>query len=843
MNRRGPLSQSEMRENRFVPLAVLLLYTIVTVAMTWPVAAQLSTHAAGSGNDMWIYHWGNWWTRKVLTEGGRLYWTSYMFYPHGVSLTWYAFSWLNTAIWLPLQALIGDLAAHNVTILLSYLISAFTAYLLARELTGSCWAAFVAGLVFAFYPARNSYHSHLSFLSVQWIPLCALFLVRISRQGRLRDGLGAGVSLALCGLSGERLLLLTLFWAALWLGYSLVFERHHWSRKTAKALLLAVVVCVLIAGPLLAPLVTGFFDPEISQNLTASTPAEKRTDLLAYFIPSRYHPLLSQKTVFKRLYKSVVNFWERAAAVGYGTLALVGWAVWRRWREARPWAFAALISALLALGSTLEFNGHELIPLPYRLLTSTPLSAAVRNPERFNIILALPIAVLAAIGVSDLLGRLRAGAIPQSLLVVGITCLVLFEYVVVPFPTTRPVRSAFYEQLRQEPGEFAVVDFPIGFHSHNKWYVYAQTLHGRPTVEGNLARVPADAHSFIESVPVLSVARRSTPEAGELGDVTRQLEPLAEVGVRYVLIHKYRAGEDEVSRWREWFAFQPYYEDEYLLVFRTSPHYGEDFQLTTELGDGIGVMDTSVSTHKVGQSGSLDFQVLWGTRDAPRRDWTARLALTDPMGQVVQYEDLEPFPDWPTSEWGQSAVVRRHLALLVDPYIPGDTYSMTLGLVDSATGKQLGESIDLGQLDVQAMKRVFEAPEVETKSNATFGDDLRLLGYDLHQENDQVRITLHWQALQRMDEAYKFFVHLVDPATERLAAQADVMPYGWTYPTSWWEAGEVVSDEISLPLTDVPSGIYRLYIGVYSDDGGRLPVSLGGDRYELDGEVTIPKGP
>ncbi len=834
-------AESLHRGRRLIPLAVLVLYAVATVAMTWPLAAQLSTHAAGSGNDMWIYHWGNWWTRKVLTEGGRLYWTSYMFYPQGISLTWYAFSWLNTAIWLPLQALIGALAAYNVVVLLSYLISAFTAYLLARELTGAYLAAFIGGLVFAFYPARNSYHSHLSFLSVQWIPLCALFLVRITRQGRLRDGLGAGVSFALCGLSGERLLLLTLFWAALWLGYSLLFERRHWGHKTIRTLLLAVVTCALIAGPLLAPLAVGFFDPDTSQDLTASTPAEKRTDLLAYFIPSRYHPLLSQKTAFKKLYKSVVNFWERSAAVGYGALALVGWAVWKRWREARPWVFAALISALLALGSTLEFNGHELIPLPYRLLAFTPLSTAVRNPERFNIILALPIAVLVAIGVSDLLGRLRAGIVPRGLLIVGITCLVLFEYLVVPFPTTRPVQSAFYEQLREEPGEFAVVDFPIGFHSHNKWYVYAQTLHGRPTVEGNLARVPAGAHSFIESVPVLSAARVSPPQEGALDDVTRQLSPLAQVGVRYVLIHKYRASKDEVSRWRRWFAFAPCYEDEYLLVFRTTPRYGEGFEFTTELGDGIGVIDTSVSPREVGQGGSVGVKAVWVSRDAPRQDWMVRLALVDPTGQEAQGEDFELFPDWPTSQWGPSAVVRGQWTLQVDPYIPGGTYSMTLGLVDSVTGERSDESIALGRLNVQAIERVFEAPEVETESEAVFGQ-LRLLGYDLHQGNDQVRITLHWQALQRMDEAYKFFVHLVDPVSGRLVAQADVMPYDWTYPTFWWEAGEFVSDEITLSLEGVPPGVYNLYVGVYRADGERLPVSLGGDRYELEDEITVPKG-
>ncbi|MBN1813303.1 MAG: hypothetical protein JXA14_15815 [Anaerolineae bacterium] len=829
MSEREEQTHPRIWQGRFISLAVFALYVVLTIMMTWPLAAQLSTHAAGSGNDMWIYHWGNWWARKVLTEGGKLYWTSYMFYPQGVSLTWYAFSWLNTAIWLPLQALIGALAAYNITVLLAYLLSAYTAYLLARELTGSYLAAFIAGLVFAFYPVHNAYCNHLSFLSFQWMPLCALYLIRIGRRGRLRDGFGAGVSFAMCALSGERLLLLTVLWAALWLIYGLVFERHVWNRKTVKALLLAVVTCVLIAGPLLAPLVMGFFDPETSQDLTASTPGEKRTDLLAYFVPSRYHPLLSQKTVFKKLYRRLIHFGGHSTAIGYGASALIGWAVWRRWREARPWVFTALIPVLLALGSTLQVNGRELIPLPYKLLTYTPLSAAVRNPERFNIIVTLPVSALVGIGVSDLLDRLRARPAAQGALAVGISLVVLFEYLAVPFPMTRPIQSAFYEQLREEPGEFAVVDFPIGFHSHNKWYVYAQTLHGRPIVEGNVARVPAGAHSFIESVPVLSVARSSTPEEGALDDVTRQLNPLAEVGVRYVLIHKYRAGADETLRWREWFAFQPYYEDEYLLVFRTAPRYGEDFQFTTELGDGIGVMDTGVSTREVVQGGSVDVKAVWGSEDAPRQDWMVCLALVDSTGQEVQREDFELFPGRPTSEWGQSAVVRARWTLRVDPYIPaGGTYAMKLSLVNPETGERLGEPIELGRLDVQAIERAFEMPEVETESEAVFGEELRLLGYDMRRESDRVKITLHWQALRRMDVAYKFFMHVVDPESGRLIAQTDVMPYGWTYPTFWWEAGEVVSDEITLSLADVPRGTYRLEIGVYDPDSGeRLPLTDG----------------
>jgi hypothetical protein len=62
-----------------------------------------------------------------------------------------------------------------------------------------------------------------------------------------------------------------------------------------------------------------------------------------------------------------------------------------------------------------------------------------------------------------------------------------------------------------------------------------------------------------------------------------------------------------------------------------------------------------------------------------------------------------------------------------------------------------------------------------------------------------------------------------------------VMPYHWTYPTFWWETGEVVSDEITLPLAGVPRGTYRLEIGVYDPNSGeRLMLSDGGGQQPTD---------
>jgi hypothetical protein len=71
-------------------------------------------------------------------------------------------------------------------------------------------------------------------------------------------------------------------------------------------------------------------------------------------------------------------------------------------------------------------------------------------------------------------------------------------------------------------------------------------------------------------------------------------------------------------------------------------------------------------------------------------------------------------------------------------------------------------------------------------------------------------------------------------------AQADVVPRDWTYPTTWWEAGEVVSDEIILPLERVPGGWYALAVGVYTPDEGRLLTGDGADRFILDEEIIVP---
>ena len=56
--------------------------------------------------------------------------------------------------------------------------------------------------------------------------------------------------------------------------------------------------------------------------------------------------------------------------------------------------------------------------------------------------------------------------------------------------------------------------------------------------------------------------------------------------------------------------------------------------------------------------------------------------------------------------------------------------------------------------------------------------------------------------------------------------QSDFVPRNWSYPTTWWEAGEYVKDSVTLPVGHVLAGESLVALGVYDQASGeRLTVS------------------
>jgi hypothetical protein len=181
-------------------------------------------------------------------------------------------------------------------------------------------------------------------------------------------------------------------------------------------------------------------------------------------------------------------------------------------------------------------------------------------------------------------------------------------------------------------------------------------------------------------------------------------------------------------------------------------------------------------------------------------------------------------PHYPTHRWPAGVVVTERIMLPLAPLLPDGEYDLNFSVMDEATGAKLGERTTTLSLGADATLLITALAEMSFPAQITFGDQMRLLGYALQQDGEQLIVQLYWQSLQTMTENYKIFVHLLD-ADDAIVAQHDAMPRNWSYPTSMWSRQEIFVDWIVINIAGVEPGTYRLAVGVYKPEAGRLAAS------------------
>jgi hypothetical protein len=262
------------------------------------------------------------------------------------------------------------------------------------------------------------------------------------------------------------------------------------------------------------------------------------------------------------------------------------------------------------------------------------------------------------------------------------------------------------------------------------------------------------------------------------------------------------------------------------------------------------------------------------------RDYFIALYLVDETGQVVG-STVQPQPAtvwYPTSRWQPGEVVKIRANTL--SWWTGDReeYSVALGILEGndtwdvsrRLRPQVIESALLTPLPADGtllqlmtfrntwagakpapQERRFTVPEIEHPMEASLGDQVRFLGYDLspppYRRGEALQLTLYWQAMTRMDVSYTVFVHLLNK-DGIMGGQWDSVPGSGLRPTTSWLEGEVIADEYEVPIkTGAPPGEYTIEIGMYeASTGGRLQVwgesgDTEGNRIILH-KIQIPRG-
>jgi hypothetical protein len=316
--------------------------------------------------------------------------------------------------------------------------------------------------------------------------------------------------------------------------------------------------------------------------------------------------------------------------------------------------------------------------------------------------------------------RLTLRSRPLAVLILALlTGILLFEYWVYPFPTTQPSYSPFLEELAQEEGDFAIADFPVDRQA-DKYYMFHQTVHGKRMIGGVVSRTPYDADAFLDANPLLSAMRNeNVPDEF----INERLAVLGAQDVRYIIVHKRFLDRERMVNWKRWLVNfpTPYYEDEAVLVYRTTPELGADrlaaedaYTSDARLGDHIRLPGYRLSSEGLTAGETLTVTLFWQSESRLNKDYHVFVHLLDAEGQLAAQRDSVPVhAERPTWSWWENEVIQDEYALAIDPALPSRTYTLSVGMYElpsgarlpamKATGERMPEDrIVLGEIRVEA---------------------------------------------------------------------------------------------------------------------------------------------
>jgi hypothetical protein len=488
--------------------AIGLLFTTLTVVMTWPQARHVATHAA----DHWDVYFNMWrlaWFAHALASAPSTIFHGNIFYPEPHALTFSDAMVIEGLVAAPLLwAGVPPVLVHNGLLLGAVIASATGMFVLVERLTRNRQAAVIAGIIFAFAPYRFDHYMHMELQWTMWVPWALWAVHRTIESGRPLHGLQAGLFVALQMLSSVYYGVFLATLLPLVAGLLLLSLPKSQARRAFGALALggiaAAIICSLYALPYLS---------------ASRRVGQRSADEIGQFSaqPHDYLVATPDNRIYGKVFESPP---ERRLFPGMVAVLLAIAAVLARPRPRT--AVVYLMASLVAFEMSLGFHGYI-----YRFLYEhLPVFAGLRVPARLGIFVIAFLAILAAHGYAALHDAVRPAArLPLAVVISG---LLLLEYSVSPLQLVRYENTAppVYAFLARLPSG-VVTEFPVPLKNAvpgpDARYTYMSTFHWQKLVNGYSGHYPP---SYLRRLDGL----QSFPDASSI-------EILRRTGVSYVIVH------------------------------------------------------------------------------------------------------------------------------------------------------------------------------------------------------------------------------------------------------------------------------------------------------------------
>ncbi len=553
-----------------------LIYLVIALMIFAPITANMSHIAPGTGGDTFQNLWDIWWVDyATFTLHTSIWHTNFLYpplgYPQGVSLAYQTMSPIGALLSLPFQ-LANIVFAYNSIFFLSFAVSGLTMFILAEYLTKNKYGAFIAGIIFSF----SAFHiaeafAHIDWMFVAWVPLALYFFLRmLNGENNLLNPIGLGIALVLVTFMGdiEQLLMTAFMFIIIILAY-LVYYAYAAYRGTHqrnpvisipfwRSIIIAVVVTLVVGSfgfiPIIGTLTLHSTSiSTVNQYNSLLSNEEYSDNFLSFFLPSFYNGFFNgaSKSYFGIYYTNgYADPTEKISYIGYIAIVLSLYGIYRLGvRKTGLWILIAVVFGWMALGPYLQIGYSPIssassvmnstitdIPGIYQLYHSLPLFNVVREPGRFDLIFEMAVAIMAALGFSELAAR-RFKTAKNAVIVAAIVSIIFLigssgiTYGNVVHDVTTPVHiPRVYQEIAADNANFTVLILPALSNPNSvdpdtfigEDTFYTAIMH-KPIIGGDLTRSNQTEELYMLNLPIAVQA-----QSLELGAGLYYTSPVAE---------------------------------------------------------------------------------------------------------------------------------------------------------------------------------------------------------------------------------------------------------------------------------------------------------------------------
>ena len=376
--------QNNRNSRKYWILAAAGWFTTMTLLLICPYIKTLYTAPLPGGADASLFIWFmELIAQKISTVSLNLH-IDYIFDPLGINLLWNTSIIFCSIILTPITLLTNPTFSYNICILLGFILSALSTFLLCRKITGKWWLSILAGTIYGFSPYMISHSDagHLNLTTSFIPPLLAVVIINMITRALQKDSgldwknaIYLGILVLIQMLTGEEILMSLAIITSITLGVAAIIWRKEISfifiTRLLYSFIIASVIAIILCSPFLYAQLTSTEQPDgLIQPLNTYV-----TDLANLVVPTHIQliaPKWTQSIAAK--FSGNPAEWNAYLSIPFIILLISQAITTRKKRFSLFCCYMIIIPLILSLGPFLHIGGViTRIPMPWLLFERLPL--------------------------------------------------------------------------------------------------------------------------------------------------------------------------------------------------------------------------------------------------------------------------------------------------------------------------------------------------------------------------------------------------------------------------------------------------------------------------------------